>query len=294
MNISVNTVLLWTCVDPENDPLTYDIYFGTNSDPPLVITGQAENLYQPGVLNNNTVYFWKIKAYDDHGNFIVGPVWSFTTENVPGSYGPVSYGGQTYSTVLIGSQCWMAENLNIGTEISGSLDQEDNGIIEKYCYNNSTYVCGVMGGLYQWDEMMQYGSTPGAQGICPPGWHIPTNDEWIYLEGTVDSQYGVGHPEWDQNSWRGSDAGGNLKQIGTSYWDPPNTGATNSSGFTSLPAGVRDISYLNFSGLNEFTVYLSSTSTGSNRFLYNNHAEIGRQSMYGSSFNGCSARCLKD
>lgn len=75
--------------------------------------------------------------------------------------------GQTYNTVLIGTQCWMAENLNIGTMINGSSDQTDNATIEKYCYNNKTANCDTYGGLYQWTEMMQYVMTEGAQGICP-------------------------------------------------------------------------------------------------------------------------------
>ncbi len=51
--------------------------------------------------------------------------------------------------------------------------------------------------LYQWEEMMQYTTQQGAQGICPPGWHLPTDEEWKVLEGAVDSQYGIGDPEWD-------------------------------------------------------------------------------------------------
>ena len=64
--------------------------------------------------------------------------------------------GQSYTTVQIGTQCWMAENLNIGTMTNGSNNQADNGTIEKYCYNDSTANCDTYGGLYQWKEMMQY------------------------------------------------------------------------------------------------------------------------------------------
>jgi len=58
--------------------------------------------------------------------------------------------------VLIGTQVWMGENLNVGTRIDGSKDQADNGITEKYCYSDGEYNCDTYGGLYQWDEMMQY------------------------------------------------------------------------------------------------------------------------------------------
>ena len=102
--------------------------------------------------------------------------------------------GQSYNTAKIGDQCWMAENLIIGTRINGVDDQINNADIEKYCYDDIEDSCDVYGGLYQWDEIMQYTTSPGVQGICPTGWHIPTDDEWKILEGTVDSQYGVGDP----------------------------------------------------------------------------------------------------
>ncbi|MCK4980234.1 MAG: hypothetical protein KAS62_07550, partial [Candidatus Delongbacteria bacterium] len=139
--------------------------------------------------------------------------------------------GQNYSTVQIGDQCWMAENLNIGTRIDGVDDPADNCIIEKYCYDNDNANCNTCGGLYSWDEMMQYDTTEGIQGICPPGWHIPTDDEWKILEGTVDSQYPVGDPEWDGTSVRGFDAGLNLKS--TSGWILNGNG-TGLYGFTAL------------------------------------------------------------
>jgi uncharacterized protein (TIGR02145 family) len=86
-----------------------------------------------------------------------------------------------YLTVQIGSQCWMAENLNYGTEIVSSQDQFDNCIPEKYCYNNNPTNCTSSGGFYQWDELMTYTTTSGNQGICPPGWHVPAESEWNLL-----------------------------------------------------------------------------------------------------------------
>ena len=89
--------------------------------------------------------------------------------------------GQSYNTVLIGAQCWMAENLNLGTMIQGTTEMSDNSIVEKYCYNNNTANCDVYGGLYQWHEIMQYINTPGVQGLCPANWHLPTDAEWTIL-----------------------------------------------------------------------------------------------------------------
>ncbi len=109
----------------------------------------------------------------------------------------VDYEGQTYNTIQIYSQCWFKENLNIGEMIPASQSQTNNNTIEKYCpLNNENYCNTFSGGLYQWSEMMNYANDPGAQGICPDGWHIPTDIEWQVLEGAVDSVYGIGNPEW--------------------------------------------------------------------------------------------------
>ena len=200
--------------------------------------------------------------------------------------------GQSYSTVQIGTQCWMAENLNIGTRIDGTIEQSDNGIIEKYCYNDLESNCDIYGGLYQWDEMMQYVTTEGTQGICPDGWHLPTDAEWMTLEEEVESSTSV---NWNTTGWRGTDAGGNLKETGTTYWLSPNTGATNSSGFTALPGGYRvtDWSFNDVSGNGLW--WSSSPGDSSNpwfRSLYFGSAQVGRDVNF-KSF-GFSVRCLED
>jgi uncharacterized protein (TIGR02145 family) len=137
--------------------------------------------------------------------------------------------------VRIGTQVWMGENENVGTRIDLGKQQTDNGIIEKYCYSDGDYNCDTYGGLYQWDEMMQYnpaedtGKIPGTtQGICPKGWHIPTDKEWRTLQVNLGGE---------------SEAGGKLKEIGFAHWASPNAGATNESGFTGLPGGFRSISW---------------------------------------------------
>ncbi len=89
--------------------------------------------------------------------------------------------GTVYPTVQIGSQCWMKSNLNFGNAIPGNLVQRDNCQWEKYCYNDSLIHCTNAGGLYQWDELMRFESPEGLQGYCPPGWHIPSEAEWLDL-----------------------------------------------------------------------------------------------------------------
>jgi len=97
----------------------------------------------------------------------------------------VLYSGQTYHTVQIGLQCWLKENLNVGTMILQSVDQTDNGTIEKYCYANDPNNCSIYGGLYKWSEAMGYSTVAGTKGICPTGWHIPTLTEFTTLQGEV-------------------------------------------------------------------------------------------------------------
>jgi uncharacterized protein (TIGR02145 family) len=89
--------------------------------------------------------------------------------------------GKIYPTVKVGGQCWLAENLNYGTMIPGNITQRDNCSIEKYCYQDLSANCNVQGANYQWDELMRYDDTPAQQGLCPPGWHVPTEAEWHTL-----------------------------------------------------------------------------------------------------------------
>ena len=100
----------------------------------------------------------------------------------------------TYDTVEIGNQCWMQQNMRVGNTLPPSTPSADNGIIEKYCYGNNAANCSNNGnptypdgGLYTWDEAMQYSTTEGAQGICPTDWHIPTNAQWYELEQFTDA-----------------------------------------------------------------------------------------------------------
>ncbi len=142
--------------------------------------------------------------------------------------------GRIYNTVHIGNQCWMRDNLNRGTMIPGTGDAHNNGVIEKYCYDDDPAYCEVYGGLYQWNEMMQYSQTPSTKGICPDGFHLPSHQEWCNMELALDST--VDCTTFD---WTGSDIGCKMKVPDTVFFKPPNTCAINTSGFTGLPAGFR-------------------------------------------------------
>jgi len=199
--------------------------------------------------------------------------------------------GKIYNTVLIGSQCWMSENLNIGARIDGVNNQINNSIIEKYCLDDDTVNCDTYGGLYQWDEMMQYVTSEGVQGICPLGWHMPTDDEWK----TMEMYLGMSQSEADKIGWRGTDEGKKMKS--TSGWYSNGNG-TNSSGFTGLPGGRR-----NDSGLFDILVgcsgiwWSSSERSGYGTIAWDqslnyNHDQTFRFSS--SKTFGFSIRCLKN
>jgi len=183
---------------------------------------------------------------------------------------------QSYTTVQIGTQCWMAENLNIGTIINSS-NQTDNDTIEKYCYGNDTTNCETYGGLYQWNEMMQYVTTEGAQGICPTGWHLPTDAEWTDLKDLL-----------------GATAGGELKETGTAHWSPPNEGATNSSGFTALPGGYR-FTDGSFYGLASLAYFWASRENASYALSYILHFDTWNMDRgFNLKADGFSVRCIKN
>jgi uncharacterized protein (TIGR02145 family) len=206
----------------------------------------------------------------------------------------VTYEGQVYSTIQIFSQCWLKENLNAGTMISGILNMLNNGIIEKYCYLNDTTNCTIYGGLYQWNEMMQYKTTQGVKGICPTGWHISTDEEWKVLEGAVDSQYGIGDPDWDFYGYRGFDAGTNLKSL--SGWNDGGNG-TDLFGFSSLPGGYRHKDGV-FRHIAENGVWWTSTKYGiygpEYHWLDYSSQEVGRIFYNLGGHPGFSVRCLRD
>ncbi len=230
-------------------------------------------------LTANTLYYVRAYATNSVGTAYGNEV-SFTTLQTGSCPGAVTYMGQTYNTIQIGTQCWFKENLNIGTRINGSQNQSDNSIIEKYCDSDLESNCDVYGGLYQWNEMMQYSTTPGVQGICPTGWHLPMDAEWTTLTNYLGGE---------------SVAGGKMKETGTAHWLPPNTGATNSSGFTALPGGNRAVGGW-FGALTYYAYFWSSSQYDATnawlRTLSYNTASADRCSY--NKANGFSARCVRD
>jgi len=196
--------------------------------------------------------------------------------------------GNVYTTVSIGSQCWMQENLatetyNNGDPIPGNLDAATwtsttsgaQAVHSGVAANKAIY-----GLLYNWYAVND------ARGLCPTGWHVPTDGEWTTLTT------GLGGT---------AIAGGSMKQTGTTssgtgLWFAPNTGATNSSGFTGLPAGTRDFTGTSYSSLSLNCDWWTSTKIGGSspyyRQVYYNNTTVGRFLLLETY--GLSVRCLKD
>jgi len=140
----------------------------------------------------------------------------------------MTHDGQTYDLVVIGNQCWMAENMN--------SDSHDWAGAQSWCYNHNSSNCDIYGRLYDWNT---------ALGICPDGWDLPTDEQWKILEGNIDSVYGVGHEEWDRaHDYRGYDAGVQL--------DDP-------SGFNGAIRGGMRGSNGNFHDIDHLAVWWSRT-----------------------------------
>ena len=182
--------------------------------------------------------------------------------------------GQTYTTVKIGNQWWMAENLNYYTS-SGSW----------YYDNDSSTYADTYGRLYDWET---------ACNSCPTGWHLPTDEEWK----TLEMYLGMSQVEADAGGLRGTDEGGKLKETGTTHWYSPNTGATNESGFTALPGGFRlsDGSFYYLGKYAKYAYFWTATEIDASyawyRILGFNYTEILRN--YYTKPYGRSVRCVKD
>jgi len=227
-------------------------------------------------------------------------VRAYATNSIGTSYGNVltinTYGepitdidGNTYSTVKIGTQTWMAENLKttkyrngdiIGTTTPTNLIiPKENTQKHQYQWpsNGDEKFVSIYGRLYTWYAVEDN------RNLCPQGWHVPTEDEWFILLNYLGGE---------------SVAGGKLKEAGTSHWWSPNTGATNSSGFTALPGGHRfiDMSDGSFEDIGGNGFWWSSSELdpvngrGIRMMMFWNQTE---KAYYWKS-SGFSVRCVKD
>ncbi len=274
---------------------SYTLQISDNRDFPypytyvgLIVTSIQVSSY----LFPDRIYYWRVSATNQFGTSPFSTIRAFntfrnSTINIPCTGIPtVTYAGKIYNTVQIGNQCWLKENLDIGTAINSNLDQSNNGIIEKHCYSNNPNNCTEFGGLYQWGESVQYynGATNtqspslafsgNVQGICPNGWHLPSYSDFQELLTAVKN---------DGNSLKGADEG------------IENGAGTNFSGFSALLVGYRFINGV-FYNLGDDTGFWCATegnsTLGNSLYLSKSSNEIN---FYGvrKSFS-LSVRCVKD
>jgi uncharacterized protein (TIGR02145 family) len=238
------------------------------------------------------------------GSFVIVPgiseANSFTTATTlhtcgaPNVHNPnLTYGsmtdqeGNVYKTIVIGTQEWMAENLNTsiyrnGDAIPTNLDdgtwQNTTSGAWAYYNNDASYACPY-GKLYNGYACVD------ARQLCPVGWHVPTDAEWTVLTDFIGGE---------------AVAGGKMKTTGTieaatGLWYSPNTGATNSSGFSGAPGGFRDFNG-DYYTIGFFGFWWSSSEDDTNvawyRYLNSNDGSALRDNDY-KQF-GLSVRCLRD
>lgn len=190
---------------------------------------------------------------------------------------------EAQKTVKIGNQVWAIKNLEVSTYRNGDVIPYVQDPTEwaklntgAWCYYDNKSANGpIYGKLYNFYAVID------KRGLAPKGFHIPTDEEWTMLTEFLGGK---------------EVAGGKMKATGTLYWQGPNTGATNKSGFTGLPGGYR-YSGGNFGFFGNYGLWWSSTVGGTdilawNRFLYSNDNVIGRFDDFERS--GMSVRCLAD
>ncbi|MDD3945408.1 MAG: FISUMP domain-containing protein [Bacteroidales bacterium] len=214
-----------------------------------------------------------------------------------------------YSTVIIGSRVWMVKNLAYLPEVVGpATGSEDSGYetdLYYYVYGydgtdvnqaKATSNYTTYGVLYNWNAAMA-GSTSssanpsGVQGICPAGWHLPSDEEWKQLEMAL----GMSSDQANEVGNRGTDEGGKMKEAGTAHWNDPNTEATNSSGFTALPGGTRVYNGILY-GIGNYGFWWSSTEYNTNTAWYRllSYDNSNVNGNYNNKEGGFSVRCVRD
>ena len=219
------------------------VCWSTSTNPTIALSTKTTDGTGTGVftsnltaLSANTTYYVRAYATNSVGT-AYGTEISFITSNTP-SASVTDIDGNTYQSVIICSQVWTKSNLNVskysdGTPIPQVTDPTAwaNLTTGAWCYYNNDAANGTTyGKLYNWYatagiyDAASLANPTLRKKLAPTGWHVPSDAEWTTLTTCLGGE---------------SLAGGKMKETGTAHWDSPNTGATNSSGFTGLPGGYR-------------------------------------------------------
>jgi len=280
------------------------VVWSTSTSPTISLTTKTSDGIGKGFFTSSltnltpkTTYYVRAYATNSAGTGYGNEI-SFTTSDssnvmgipCPGTPTVKDIDGNSYNTVQIGTQCWTKENLRVTKYRDGSvmpLDEsggaEGNGSGQTWSsrttgartvYDHSVNNLTTYGYLYNWYAVSD------TKGICPSGWHVPRDGEWTNLTNYLGGE---------------AIAGGKIKTTGTVFWQSPNTGASNESGFSALPGGCRlnEGSFINFRS-NAF-FWSTTESSSSNAWLRSLSLYSGNvfRSDYGKRL-GYSVRCLRD
>jgi uncharacterized protein (TIGR02145 family) len=246
-------------------------------------TGAGEFSYLMTGLTPQTTYYARAYVINKAGT-AYGEELAFTTpEDHTGETGTITdIDGNVYQTIGIGSQYWTTENLkttlfNDGTSIPKVADNSTWQFLVApgYCWYNNDESANkeIYGALYNWYVVV-------SSKLPPSGWHVSTDAEWTILETYLGGLTG---------------AGGKLKETGTDHWMTPNAGATNETGFTALPGGMRAKDG-SFSALGETGNFWTTTTASNQAAWYRALDYLGTGNTRGNnSVNwGLSVRLVKD
>jgi|GEM_PF-3272608 len=203
----------------------------------------------------------------------------------------VNYAGESYPTVKIGEQCWFAKNLNVGAMITRTTAQGTScSSIQKYCLNDEESNCGIYGGLYRWTQAMCGATTEKTQGVCPAGWHVPTDPEFVTLTNYLGSSACADYRDGDSN-FCGAPAGDRLKAAGLCQGRTP----CGDSGFNALPAGqATDSAFVLFGERTYFWTSSMHSSEAWRTDLWLDNAGVDATYFYSPFTTANSIRCVKD
>jgi uncharacterized protein (TIGR02145 family) len=274
------------------------VCWGTNSGATIennrTIDGAGTETFASSItgLTPGAVYYLRAYAINSAGTSYGNEI-TFTTHVTGVKFNPdLTYGtvtdieGKSYNTISIGIQVWMAENLktsklNDGTEIPLIVNNAEwtNGLSPAYCWfdNNEAFYGNIYGAYYNWFSV-------SSGKLCPAGWHVPSDSEWqlliTYLGGS-------------------NTAGSKIKEAGTNNWIFSNNDATNASGFTALPSGLRGSLDGTFSGQGFYGGWWSTTelnasplSAAWSRWIHSDTTVVVRSELFKK--DGFSVRCIKD